>query len=39
LQRRHFPDAPVPALMDSVVHDLEAAGALRFEGAALVNAG
>ena len=39
LQRLHFPDAPVPVLMDSVVHDLEAAGAACREGAALVNAG
>ena len=39
VQRRHFPQLPVAELIDSVVKDLEAAGAVRSTGGVLFDAG
>lgn len=39
VQRRHFPNVSITELMDSVVKELEAAGALRSAGGTLFNAG
>jgi len=39
LQRRHFPDASLTVLLDSVVKDLEAVAALRLEDGVLYDAG
>jgi hypothetical protein len=39
LQRRHFPDASLTVLLDSVVKDLEAVAALRLEDGVLFDAG